>query len=56
VFDYQSLAKVKATSAEKLFDSLPSNDAVAEMCSDKFNVAHCRENVSENYQHHQHCD
>jgi hypothetical protein len=37
----QFLAKVTATSTGKLFDSLPRNDAVAELCSGKFNVAYC---------------
>jgi hypothetical protein len=33
---------VKATSTGKLPDSLPRNNAVAELCSRKFNVAYCR--------------
>jgi hypothetical protein len=33
--------KVKAISTGKLLDSLPRNDAVAELCSGKFNVAYC---------------
>jgi hypothetical protein len=37
----QFLAIVKATSTGKLLDSLPRNDAVAELCSGKFNVAYC---------------
>jgi hypothetical protein len=37
------LDKVKATSTGKLLDSLPRNDAVAELCSGKFNVAYCRD-------------
>jgi hypothetical protein len=35
--------KVKATRTGKLLDSLPRNDAAAEDCSGKFNVAHFRE-------------
>jgi hypothetical protein len=37
---YQFPAKVKATSTGKLFDSLPRKNAVAELCSGKFNVAY----------------
>jgi hypothetical protein len=33
------------TSTGKLFDSLPKNDAVAELSSGKFNVANCRDPV-----------
>jgi hypothetical protein len=40
---FQFLAKMKATSTGKLLDSLPRNDAVAELCSGKFNVASCRD-------------
>jgi hypothetical protein len=36
-------AKVKATNTGKLLDSLPMNDAVAELCSGKFNVAYFRD-------------
>jgi hypothetical protein len=46
---YQFLVKVMATSTGKLLDSLYMNDAVAEQCSGKFNVANRR-----NYQQHQH--
>jgi hypothetical protein len=35
---YQILAKVKATSTGKLLDSLPMNDAVAELCPGKKSV------------------
>jgi hypothetical protein len=35
----QFLPKVKASSTGKLLDSLPRNDAVAELCSGKFKVA-----------------
>jgi hypothetical protein len=38
---FQFLAKVKATSTDKLLDSLPRNDAVVELCSGEFNVAYC---------------
>jgi hypothetical protein len=38
---YQFLAKVKALCTGKLLDSLPRNNAVAELCSGKFNVAYC---------------
>jgi hypothetical protein len=38
---YQFLVKDKATSTGKLLDSLPKNDAVAELCSGLFNVAYC---------------
>jgi hypothetical protein len=38
---YQFLAKVKGTSTGKLFDSMPRNEAVAELCSGRFNVAYC---------------
>jgi hypothetical protein len=34
-------AKVKATSTGKLHNSLPRNDAVAELCCAKFNVINC---------------
>jgi hypothetical protein len=34
------LAKVKATRTVKHLDSLPKNNAVAELCSGKFNVAY----------------
>jgi hypothetical protein len=40
---FQFLAKVKATSTGKLIDSLPRADAVAELCSGKFNVGYCRD-------------
>jgi hypothetical protein len=40
---YQFLAKVKATSTGKLPDSLSRNNAVAELCSGKFNVAYCHD-------------
>jgi hypothetical protein len=43
---YQILAKVKATNIDKLLDSFPRNDAVAELCSGKFwkfSVAYCRD-------------
>jgi hypothetical protein len=40
---FQFLAKVEATSTGKLLDSLPSNDAVVELCSGEFNVANCRD-------------
>jgi hypothetical protein len=36
------LVKMKETSTDKLLDSLPRNDAVAELSSRKFNVASCR--------------
>jgi hypothetical protein len=50
---YQFFAKVKATSTGKLFDGLPRKEAMAELCSGKFNVAYCRAVIrSENYQHH----
>jgi hypothetical protein len=38
---YQILAKVKATSTDKLFDSLPRNDGVTELCAGEFNMAYC---------------
>jgi hypothetical protein len=41
VQNFQFLAKVKATSTGKLLDSLPRNDAVAELCSGELNVAYC---------------
>jgi hypothetical protein len=37
----QFLAIVKVTSTGKLLNSLPRNDAVAELSSGKFNVAYC---------------
>jgi hypothetical protein len=40
---YQFLAKRKAASTGKQFDSLPWNDAVAELCSGKFTVAYCQD-------------
>jgi hypothetical protein len=40
---FQFLAEVKTTCTGKLLDSLPRNNAVAEMCSDKFNVAYRRD-------------
>jgi hypothetical protein len=40
---YQFLAKVKGTTTGKLLNSLSRNDAVAELCSGKFNVAYCRD-------------
>jgi hypothetical protein len=40
---YQFLGKVKAISSGKLLDSLPRNDAVAELYSGKFNMAYCRD-------------
>jgi hypothetical protein len=40
---YQFLAKLKATSTGKLLDSLPRNNAVAELSSGKFNVAYCHD-------------
>jgi hypothetical protein len=53
---YQFLAKVKATSSGKLLDSLPWNDAVAELCSGIFNVVYCRDPafVLEEYYQYQH--
>jgi hypothetical protein len=39
----QFLAKVKATSTGKLLYCLSRNDAVAELCSGKFNMAYCRD-------------
>jgi hypothetical protein len=39
----QFLAKVKATSTDKLLDSLSGNDVVAELCSGKFNVTYCHD-------------
>jgi hypothetical protein len=39
----QFLEEVRATSTGKLLYSLPRNDAVAELCSSKFNVAFCRD-------------
>jgi hypothetical protein len=50
---FQFLAEVKATSAGKLLDSLPRDDAVVELCSGEFNVAYCPDR-SENYQYHHH--
>jgi hypothetical protein len=38
--NYQFLGKWKATSTGKLHDSLPRYDAVADVCSSKFNVAY----------------
>jgi hypothetical protein len=38
---FQFLAKLKANCTCKLLDSLPRNDALAELCSGKFNVAYC---------------
>jgi hypothetical protein len=35
------LAKVKSTGTGKQLESLPGNDTVVELCSCKFNVAHC---------------
>jgi hypothetical protein len=43
VHKFQFLAKVNATSTGKLFDSLPRNDAVVELCSGEFNVTFCRD-------------
>jgi hypothetical protein len=42
---YQFLAKEKATSTSKLFDSLPwlRNDMVAELCSGEYKVANCHD-------------
>jgi hypothetical protein len=40
---FQFFAKVKATSTGKLLDSLPRNDAVAELCSGEFNVTYCHD-------------
>jgi hypothetical protein len=34
---------VKATSNGKLLDSMATNDALAELCSGKFNVAYCHD-------------
>jgi hypothetical protein len=39
----QFLVKVKTTSTDKLFDSQPRKDAVAELCFGKFNVAYCHD-------------
>jgi hypothetical protein len=50
----QFLAKVKATSTDKLFDILPRNDAVAELCSGKFNVPVTAVIQSDNNYHHHH--
>jgi hypothetical protein len=46
---FQFLAKVKATRNGKLLDSLPRNDAVAELCSVEFNVWLTAVIWSENY-------
>jgi hypothetical protein len=35
------LAEATATSTGKLLDIQPRNNAVAKLCSGKFNVAHC---------------
>jgi hypothetical protein len=43
VQNFQFLVKVKATSTGKLFDNLPKNDAMFELCSGEFNVAYCRD-------------
>jgi hypothetical protein len=43
VHTFHFLAKGKATSTGKLLDSLCRKDAVAEMCSDKFNVSYCHD-------------
>jgi hypothetical protein len=43
VQNFQFLAKVNATSTGKQLDSLSRNDAVAELCSGKFNMANCRD-------------
>jgi hypothetical protein len=40
---FQFLAKVETTSTGELLDSLLRNDAMAELCSGKFNVAYCRD-------------
>jgi hypothetical protein len=40
---YLFLVKVKASSTGKLLDSLPRNNALAELNSDEFNVAYCRD-------------
>jgi hypothetical protein len=50
---YQFLVKVMATSTGKLLDSLYMNDAVAELCSGKFNVANRRNYQQHRHQHHQ---
>jgi hypothetical protein len=38
---FQFFAEVKATITGKLLDSLPRNDAEAELSSGEFNVAYC---------------
>jgi hypothetical protein len=40
---FKFLAKMKTTSTGKLLDSLPLNDAVAELWFGKFNLAECRD-------------
>jgi hypothetical protein len=40
---FQFLTKVKAPCTGKLPDSLPRNDAMAELCSGIFNVAYSRD-------------
>jgi hypothetical protein len=41
MYKSKQLVKMKATSTGKLLDSLLRNDAVAELCSGKFNMAYC---------------
>jgi hypothetical protein len=48
---YQFLAEMKATSAGKLLDILPTKDVVVELLCAKFNVVHNAMIGSENYQH-----
>jgi hypothetical protein len=43
VQSYQFLVEVKATTTGKLFESLPRNIAVAELCSGEFNMAYCHD-------------
>jgi hypothetical protein len=52
---YQFLAKGKATTRGKVPDSLPRNNAVAELCFGKFIIVN-RCDLQSNYQHHHQCD
>jgi hypothetical protein len=41
VQNFQFLAIVKVTNTGKLLDSMPRNNAVAELCSGKFGLTDC---------------
>jgi hypothetical protein len=47
----QFLAKVKASSTDKLLYSLPRKDAAADLCSGEFKVAYCHD-LQKNYNNH----